>query len=180
MAGPRIGHGGHHFAHRASGEILLDVGEGQDGSAVHRASLSDGRMDLFRYPWDDRCLLDLSPDGRHFMTVDHSQGDMAVHTYPDGEVAFTLSVDSFGYDPELVFVEWGGGYLGPDTVLVTLGGETEDEEEWFRHYRVDAHTGNVGGVFEAHGSGPYDLQPLGDGSWLTTGPSGHPVRRRDA
>ncbi|MGW1466508.1 hypothetical protein ACWCPT_19425 [Streptomyces sp. NPDC002308] len=85
-----VGHGGIQLAHRAGGEILLDVGEGQDGSVIYRASVSGGRMDPFRYPWDDRCLIGMAPDGRHFMTVDHGQGDMAIHTYPDGEVRFTL------------------------------------------------------------------------------------------
>ncbi|MFF7364350.1 hypothetical protein [Streptomyces sp. NPDC008125] len=175
-----VGHGGVQLVHRAGGEILLDVGEGQDGSVIYRASLSGGRMDLFRYPWDDRVLIDLSPDGRHFMTVDHAQGDMAVHTYPDGEVAFTLSVDALGHDPEEDYVEWGGGYLDPETIVVTVVGETESEEEWFRHTRVDARSGEVRGAFEAHGENSYDMQPLGDGSWLTKGPDGHPIRRRDS
>ncbi|MGW2277334.1 hypothetical protein [Streptomyces sp. NPDC001770] len=171
-----VGHGGIQLVHRAGDEILLDVGEGQDGSVVYRASRSGERMHLFRYPWDDRVLVDLSPDGRHFMTVDHGQGDMAVHTYPDGEVTFTLSVDVFGHDPDKFYMEWSGGYLDPDTVVVTVVGETEDMEEWFRHTRVDARSGEVRGVFDTHGANPYDIQPLGDGSWLTAGPEGHPIR----
>ncbi|MFE9850440.1 hypothetical protein ACFYPN_16735 [Streptomyces sp. NPDC005576] len=175
-----VGHGGIQLVHRASGELLLNVGEGQDGSVIHRASWAEGRMALHRYPWTDRCLIDLSPDGRHFMTVDHCQGDMAIHAYPDGEVTFALSVDAFGHDSENICVEWCGGYLSPDTVVVTLAGETEDEEEWFRHYRVDARSGNIRAALDAHSGNPYDLQPLGDGSWLTTDPSGHPVRRSDS
>jgi hypothetical protein len=63
-----VGHGGRHLLHPASGQVLLDVGEGQDGSVVFRASQAGDRMDLFRFPWDDRCLIDLSPDGHQFTT----------------------------------------------------------------------------------------------------------------
>ncbi|WP_030264589.1 hypothetical protein [Streptomyces sp. NRRL B-24484] len=175
-----VGHGGSHLLHPADGRMLLDVGEGQDGTVIHRASVADGRMELFGYPWTDRCLMDLSPDGRHFMTVDHEQADVAVHGYPGGDVGFTLTVDAFGHDPEEVCVEWSGGYLTPDTLVVTLIGETEDEEEWFRRYRVDAHAGRVLAPFDARSENPYDFTPLGDGTWLTTDPSGHPVRRTDS
>jgi hypothetical protein len=133
-------------------------------------------MNLIRYPWSDRCLIDLAPDGRQFMTVDHEQADVAIHTYPDGEVTFTLSVDAFGHDPDEICVEWSGGYLNQD--IVTLVGETEDEQEWFRHYRVSS--GQVQAGFDAHAENAYDIQPLGDGSWLTADPSGHPIRWTDA
>jgi len=175
-----VGHGGLHLLHPAGDEVFLDVGEGQDGSVVFRASLTGSRMDLTTYPWDDRCLIALSPDGHEFMTVHHEQADVALHTYPDGEVRFTLSVDAFGHDPDEVYVEWSGGYLDPDTVLVTLGGETEDEQEWFRHYRVDVRSGRVGAEFDARTDDHYDMRPLGDGTWLTTDASGHPVRWTDS
>lgn len=171
-----VGHGGVQLAHPASGQVLLNVGEGQDGSVVHRASLTGGRMELLRYPWDDRCLIDLSPDGHRFLTVDHAQNDLAVHAFPGGEVLFTLTAADFGHDPETVYLEWSGGYLTEDTVVATLIGEDEDEEDWFRHYRLDARTGRIHGEFDTHAADPYDLRPLGDGSWLTTGPGGHPVR----
>ncbi|MCX5264672.1 hypothetical protein [Streptomyces sp. NBC_00199] len=175
-----VGHGGRQLLHPAGEEVLLDVGEGQDGSVMYRASLAGAGMDLVGYPWADRCLIALSPDGHDFMTVHHEQADVAVHAYPGGEVRFALSVDAFGHDPDEVYVEWSGGYLSPDTVVVTLGGETEDEEEWFRHYRVDARSGQVRSEFHARTDDPYDLRPLGDGSWLTTDVSGHPVRWTDS
>ncbi|MFE9927074.1 hypothetical protein ACFYQA_37800 [Streptomyces sp. NPDC005774] len=175
-----VGHGGQQLVHQAGDQMFLDVGEGQDGSVIYRASLAGDRMDLICYPWSDRCLIDLAPDGRQFMTVDHEQADVAIHTYPDGEVTFTLAVDAFGHDPDEIYMEWSGGYLNQDTVIVTLAGETEDEEEWFRHYRVDVSSGQVQTAFDAHGENPYDIRPLGDGSWLTTDPSGHPIRWSDS
>ncbi|NUS28196.1 MAG: hypothetical protein HOV70_02730 [Streptomyces sp.] len=175
-----VGHGGEHLPHPAGDAVLLDVGEGQDGAAVHRATLTGDRLDLVRYPWSDRCLIALSPDGSGFMTVDHDQGDVSLHTYPDGEATLTLRVEAFGHDSDETFVEWSGGYLTQDSVVVTLVGETEDEEEWFRHYRVDLRSDGTPTPFDAHAENAYDLHPLGDGTWLTTSPSGHPSRWSDS
>jgi hypothetical protein len=174
-----VGHGAIQLAHTTTGQVLLDVGEGQDGSVIFRGTLTGTKLDLFQYPWDDRCLIGQSPDGRQFMTVDHNQHDLTLHTYPDGEVTLRLSVEDFGHDPEEDFVEWSGGYLSTDTVVVVLGGETEEGEEWFQYYRVDTRSGSILGKFDAHEDGPYDIKPLGDGTWLTTDPSGHPIRWAD-
>ncbi|WP_327675247.1 hypothetical protein [Kitasatospora sp. NBC_00458] len=175
-----VGHGCRQLLHPASDQVLLNVGEGQDGSVIYRASLTGARMELIDYPWGDRCLIALSPDGHQFMTVDHGQTDIAIHTYPGGEVACALTVDAFGHDPDEICVEWSGGYLTQDTVIVTLIGETEDEQEWFRRYRVDVPSGQVRAEFDAPSEDPYDVEPLGDGSWLTTDPSGHPIRWTDS
>lgn len=171
-----VGHGGGQFRHPAGEEILLDVGEGQDGSVVFRGALRGDRLDLVPYPWGDRCLIGLAPGGDRFMTVDHGQDDVAFHTYPDGDVTLELPIEAFGHDPDEAFVEWGGGYLTPDTAIVTIAGETEDEREWFRRYRVGLRSGQVEAEFDGHTEDLYDLEPLGDGSWLTTDPSGHPIR----
>ncbi|MDN3357345.1 hypothetical protein [Actinomadura sp. DC4] len=174
-----VGHGAEQLRHPAGESLLLNVGEGQDGSIIFRGTPAGDRLDLVRYPWSDRCLIDLAPDGDRFMTVDHDQGDVAFHTYPGGEVELKIPIETFGYDPEDAFVEWSGGYLRPDTAIVTIVGETEDEQEWWHHYPVDLRSGQVGAEFDAHGKSPYDLEPLGDGSWLTTDASGHPTRWSD-
>lgn len=173
-----VGHGADHHVHPVDGSVYLDIGEGQDGSVIVRGTATaNGGVEFVPYPWSDRCLIDLAPDGQQFMTVDHDQADVAFHRHPGGEVLLTLSVEDFGYDPEEAFVEWSGGYLTPDTAVVTLGGETEDEEEWFRHHLVDVHTATLGGEIAAEVTNPYELTPLGDGSWLAPGPDGHPSRR---
>ena len=64
-------------------------------------------------------------------------------------------------------------------MMVAVGGETEDEQEWFRHYRVDLPSGRVEAEFNGHAQEPHDLKPLGDGSWLTTDHAGRPVRWLD-
>ncbi|WP_225993077.1 hypothetical protein [Actinomadura rudentiformis] len=169
-----VGHGGEHHRHPNGVDILLDVGEGQDGVHIFRG-VGDG-LELLKYPWEDRCLIDLAPDGRQFMTVYHDQSDVAFHSYPSGDVILELSMEVFGHDPEEIFFQWSGGYLDADTAIVTVGGETEDEEEWHRHYRVDLRTGGVLGAFDAHSESAYDIEPLGDGTWLTSGSGSHPVR----
>lgn len=174
-----VGHGGGQIRHPAGEHLLLDVGEGQDGTVIFRGALDGDRLDLVRYPWDDRCLIDLALGGDQFMTVHHDNVDVAFHAYPDGEVALQLTVEAFGHDPDEAFVEWSGGYLTPDAAIVTIAGETEDEEEWFRRYRVNLRSGEVEAEFDGHAEDLYDFVPLGDGSWLTTDPSGHPIRWSD-
>ncbi|MEV0493918.1 hypothetical protein [Streptomyces atratus] len=176
-----VGHGAGHHVHPVDGSIYLDIGEGQDGSVILRGTVgADGEPEFVTYSWWDRCLIDLAPGGEQFMTVDHGQADVAFHHHPSGDVLFTLPVEAFGYDPEETFVEWSGGYLTPDTAVVTLGGESEDEEEWFRYHLVDVRTGTICGEITVEVTSPYELDPLGDGSWLTQGPDGHPVRRSHA
>ncbi|MEU2391900.1 hypothetical protein [Streptomyces sp. NPDC007369] len=172
-----VGHGAGHHLHPVDGSIYLDIGEGQNGSVVFRATAgADGESEFVTYPWWDRCLIDLAPDGQHFMTVDHGQGDVAFHRHPSGDVLFTLPVEAFGYDPEETFVEWSGGYLTPDLAVVTLCGEDQDEEEWYRYHLINLRTGTLGGEITVEVTTPYELVPLGDGTWLTDGPDGNPVR----
>ncbi|MFJ7586702.1 hypothetical protein ACIQZO_04740 [Streptomyces sp. NPDC097617] len=172
-----VGRGAGHHVHPVDGSVYLDIGEGQDGSVILRGTAgADGEPEFVTYPWWDRCLIDLAPSGQQFMTVDHGQADVAFHSHPTGEVLFTLPVEAFGYDPQECFVGWSGGYLTANTAVVTLGGETPDEEVWFRHHLVDVRTGTLGGEITLEVTNPYELVPLGDGSWLTDGPDGHPVR----
>lgn len=166
-----VGHGATHCVHPWDGSTYLCIGEGQDGAAVLRGAVeADGRVSFEKYPWWDRCLIELSPDGAQFMTVDHGQADVSFHRHPSGEVLFTLPVDAFGYDPEETCIEWSGGYLTPDTAVVTLAGETEEGEDWFRCHLVDVRTGAAGGEIATESAHAYDMQFLGDGSWITDGP----------
>ncbi|MEV7616102.1 hypothetical protein [Streptomyces sp. NPDC089799] len=167
-----VGHGAIHRVHPVDGSIYLDIGEGQDGSVILRGTIgADGEVGFVTYPWSDRCLIDLAPGGEQFMTVDHGQADVAFHRHPSGEVLLTLPVEAFGYDPEERFVEWSGGYLTPDTAVVTLGGETEDGEDWFRFHLIDVRSGAISGEMAVEAAAhAYDLEPLGDGTWLTEGP----------
>ncbi|MEU5281036.1 hypothetical protein AB0G87_32020 [Streptomyces asoensis] len=172
-----VGHGARHHVHPVDGSLYLDIDEGQDGSVILRgAARATGEVEFMTYPWQDRYLIDLSPDGQQFMTVDHGQADVTFHHHFSGAVLFTLPVEAFGYHAEGTFVEWSGGYLTPDLAVVTLGGEGPDGQEWFRYHLIDVHTGTLSGEIAVEVTNPYELVPLGDGSWLTDGPDGNPLR----
>jgi hypothetical protein len=162
-----VGHGGKHVAHPHGEHMLLEVGEGQDGTRVYRGRLDRGRIGLFEYPWGNRVLVSVTPDGSHFMTVDHQGADAAFHTYPDGAVVAQIPIGALGRELFEAFVEPIGGYLDDFTAVVTLAGETQNEEEWFERYLVDPRTGEVRGRIDVPSAHQYDFEPLGDGSWLS-------------
>ncbi|GIF16793.1 hypothetical protein [Actinoplanes teichomyceticus] len=167
---PVTGHGGSHFPLR-DGRMLLDVGEGQDGSRVFLAA-ADG--DVHDYGWGDRVLIDVSPDQRGFMTVEHQeQRDVAFHDLAGGAARFRLGVADFGADPELAVIEWAGGYLDADTAVVVVYGEDgATGEPWWRHHRVAVHTGEVLGDLGIVTIDENDLRPLGDGTYVISDTDG--------
>ncbi|MFI6154369.1 YncE family protein [Kitasatospora sp. NPDC051170] len=163
------GHGALQLAHPTSGEVLFDVGQGERGTVLFRASLAEGRLDLARYPWSDRGLLAMSPDGRRFVTLAQDRTVLTVHAYPGGEEVFTLTVEAFGHDPRAIFFDWHGArYLDQDHLLVDLEGD-DDGWEWSDSYRIDARTGHI------HGEYPC-VSPLGDGTAIKGSRSGNPIR----
>ncbi|MCG8927492.1 hypothetical protein [Lentzea sp. CC55] len=117
------------------------------------------------YPWNDRVLVALTADGRHFMTVHHGQDDAAFHTYPGGDVVARVRATDLGYDED-AWLAWTGGYLDADTAYVVVTGENDDEK-WFHHHLADARTGAHLGSFDARTDDPYGVIPAGDGTWLT-------------
>ncbi|GIJ99684.1 hypothetical protein Aspvir_003685 [Aspergillus viridinutans] len=176
-----VGQGARLALHPDGRHILLDVGEGQDGVKLYRAALTGGDIDLHSYGWDDRCLVDLSPDGRRFMTVHHSRYDIAFHVFPRGEVVLRLPVEAFGYEygDDGACTHWNGGFLNADIAVITIAGE-KDDKEWHCHYSIDLCSGIPLGRFEAHSRDNYDFEPLGDGTWIVSGPDGSAVRRRSS
>lgn len=120
----------------------------------------------------------LAPDGGHFMTVHHGQEDVAFYTWPDGEVTLSVGVGAFGYDPEEAFVEWAGGCLDATTVIVIVGGELQNQREWYHAHLLDTATGQLLGRIEVPNGDLPDIQPLGDGSWLTTDQAGQVQRHQ--
>jgi hypothetical protein len=160
------GQGAQHFAHPDGEHMLLDVGEGQDGTRVFRGRLDGDRIELVAYAWGNRTLISVSPDGSHLMTVDHDNADAAFHTYLDGAVVARVPAEDLGHDE--AFIEYAGGYLDDATAVVTVAGETGDEQQWYERHLVDPVTGRVRGRLDAPSAGPDDFIALGDGSWLST------------
>ncbi|OJJ01901.1 hypothetical protein ASPVEDRAFT_41457 [Aspergillus versicolor CBS 583.65] len=181
-----VGQGAIITVHPDGRNILFDVGEGQDGVKMYRAVLAgdNDKIELHSYGWEDRCLLDMAPDGRTFMTVDHNVGDAAFHAFPGGDVLLRVSVEDFGYEgdeddeDDEACIHYIGGFLDLNTAVVTVKGETEDEE-WVHYHAVDVRTGAHLGRLDAH---PHNdeaegFQPLGDGTWVESD-DGNVVRHR--
>lgn len=173
------GHGAQFVQHPDGHHILFDVGEGQDGSRIFRARLSGSTIDLHPYEWDDRCLIDLSPDGQLLMTVDHGRADVSFLSFDNGEEVLSLPVEEF--DPQsdefVMQVGWSGGFLSTELAIVTITGEA-DEGEWYRFYKVDVSTDQPIGPFESHARDAHDFEPIGDSTWITSDSAGSLVRHR--
>ena len=167
---PTAGEGGEHFVTADGRHVLLCVGEGQDGVHIFRAGPGG---ELHTYGGTDRVLVALAPDDSHFMTVDQGQEDVAFHALADGAVEVRVPVGRFAAGPDdEVFLEWAGGYLDAGTAVAVVAGETDDGQEWWRHFRVAVDSGAVLGELMVATVDAYDLEPLGDGTFLVTDTDG--------
>lgn len=138
-----VGEGAQLLLHPDGRHILLDVGEGQDGVKLYRAVFTGDNIDLHSYEWDDRVLIDVAPDGRWFMTVDHGRYDVAFHDFLSGEVMLRVPIEAFGYEyfgDDEACIDWNGGFLNGDIAVVTIAGEVDDQE-WYCHYIIDLRSG---------------------------------------
>jgi hypothetical protein len=95
----------------------LSVGEGQDGSESYWGRLEDDRLVVHRLDDRSRVLIDVSPNGRWFLTTPHGDGPVQVHRVPDGDVVATLG-------PETVLDQddgWDffGGFFDDETIVLT-------------------------------------------------------------
>ncbi|MBV1850826.1 hypothetical protein [Catellatospora tritici] len=164
---PSAGHGAGLEPH-PGGEMIIDIGEGQDGVVLLRCRLDADRLEVHEFPWRDRCLIGMAPDGATFMTVDHGlQENVSFHTYPDSVELFRLTPADFGERREEAVVEWTGGYLDDRTAVVVLYGEDEDTgDEWFEHHLVDVSAREVLGRWQVEVDDLYDVDLVGDGTWL--------------
>jgi hypothetical protein len=95
----------------------LSVGEGQDGSETYWGRLEDDHLVVHRLDDRSRVLIDVSPNGRWFLTTPHGDGPVQVHRVPDGDVVATL-------DPETVLDEddgWDffGGFFDDEMIVLT-------------------------------------------------------------
>lgn len=168
---PTVGHGGDQYSLR-DGRMLLEVGEGQDGIQIYLGTPGEPPFD---YGWGDRSLHGVSPDETRFVTVGHDAYDLAVHEFPSGEVLFRRTVTDFGHDDDDdVSIEWCPGFLDDDVVIAVLYGCEEDDEdnEWWRHFRIDARTGEILGELEVTTINQYDMDALGDGTYVITDTDG--------
>lgn len=173
-----VGEGAQLVLHPDGRHVLLDVGEGQDGVKMYRAAFTGESIDLHSYGWEDRVLIDMAPDGQSFMTVDHGRYDVAFHAFLSGEVVMRIPIEAFGHEyfgEDEAGMDWNGGFLNPDIAVATIAGE-KDDKEWHRHYSIDLRTGTSCHRFEAYSRDNHDFEPLGDGTWIVSGPGGNAIR----
>ncbi len=168
---PTSGHGGSHHP-LGDGRMLLDVGEGQDGTWCFVAT-PDGpvaRLD----GWSNRVPVDVSPDQRLIMTVDHEQEDVAFHDVSDFAEVLRVPLSAFGdWEFGEAGVEWAGGFLTAETAIVVVSGEGEETGEmWWKHFTVDTSSGSVTGEMGISTIDEYDMSPLGDGTYVITDTDG--------
>ncbi|TDC96589.1 hypothetical protein E1285_05490 [Actinomadura sp. 7K507] len=180
------GHGAEHYVHPDGEQILLEVGEGQDGSRIYSARLDGTGIALTEYEWNSM-LCALSPDGTRLMTVREVRGslleELVIRTFPGEEEDVIVSAEALGYDEdkyETFFIGFIVGYLDAETAIVSVRGElAEDEDDDepqdldFHHNQlVDVRTGRVLGPMPSEFFDREDIVPLGDRSFLTTGSNG--------
>ncbi|MDR6323726.1 hypothetical protein [Actinoplanes couchii] len=172
---PTAGHGGSHLC-LGDGRMLLEVGEGQDGTFCFAAGPGTEltRIDV----WVNRVPVDVSPDQRQIMTVDHEQDDVAFHDVTYFAETARIPLSAFGdWEFGTAAVEWTGGFLTAETAIVVVSGEHEETEEtWWKHFTVDTRAGSVTGEMPISTIDEYDLTPLGDGTYVITDTDGT-VRR---
>ncbi|MGC5017148.1 hypothetical protein [Micromonospora sp. DT47] len=142
-----VGQGAVHAMHPDGHQVILDLGEGQDGLYLFRGGLDGGRLVVEPYPWHDQGCAGLAPDGRSFMTLSHEEDEVTFWTFPDGQRRLSLTLDA----------------SGPPTTGPTRddNAEHKDAERPLAQLRVTATETPM---------------LLGDGSWLSIGEHGGVTR----
>ncbi|KLJ06926.1 hypothetical protein EMPG_17579 [Blastomyces silverae] len=144
------GHGARFLAHPNNPFVLLDVGEGQDGSPLYMFYLDEAEsIQLARCHWcEGHRLLDLSLDGARCVSVDEMHNRAVLHSLPDGQTLGAIGVDEF--DQDACYIEaYPGGYLDANLAIINVRGESEGsgesgiDEEWNQLVLIDAHTMKV-------------------------------------
>ncbi|MCO1598544.1 hypothetical protein M8C17_25685 [Micromonospora sp. RHAY321] len=167
--------GSHHVPHPDVGQMGLSIGEGQDGVPLRWGRWDGVRLTVTSIGDDDRCLIDVSPSGRLFLTVAHDQGDLAVHRLPDGAVLHEIAADQLQSNPqppsdtaEEPYWDYRCGFVDERTVIASA---EENDEEYGRpqHWLIDAAQGEVLGQVEYPMPVSESPMALGDGTWLTCG-----------
>lgn len=201
---PTVGQGAAHAMHPDGKQVILDVGEGQDGLYLFRGGLDGGRLVVDPYPWHDQGLAALAPDGLSFMTLSHEEDEITFWVFPEGQRRVSLTLDAFG--PPIAGLDGTDNAEhndanegdGQDDEFAT---ELEDEDdvarfgfysgylddaravilvddtgdmEEHRHFLVDVATGRPFTQLRVAATATPML--LGDGSWLSIGEQGRVTR----
>ena len=103
--------------HPHDGSVLLDAGEGQDGSRIFVARVADDRLDVHLI-LENVVTADFTPLGDRLLVMPHHNFDNAVSIvdWPSREVVSTLSSDMLGIDK--AGFDMYGCFLGDGAVLL--------------------------------------------------------------
>ncbi|MEH0822750.1 MULTISPECIES: hypothetical protein [unclassified Micromonospora] len=202
---PTVGQGAVHAMHPDGQQVILDVGEGQDGLYLFRGSLDGGRLVVEPYSWHDQGCAAMAPDGLSFMTLSHEEDEITFWTFPEGQRQLSLTLDAFG--PPIA------GVNGADNTELDDADENDEQDDEFaadvevedlarfgfdggyldaaramilvddtgdmeehRHFLVDVATGRP--LTQLRVAATETPMLLGDGSWLSIGDEGKVTRWR--
>ncbi|PGH10708.1 hypothetical protein AJ79_05299 [Helicocarpus griseus UAMH5409] len=120
------GHGAQFHAHSNNKVLLLDVGEGQDGSPLFAFYLDDDNsIVLSRCDWCQDRLIDTFPDGNSVWLWMRQMRVLCFTPSPMGGILGKISLGEFGEEDALNFHPWPGGYLDGNFAMVNVYGECE-------------------------------------------------------
>jgi hypothetical protein len=105
-------------AHPVDGSVLLDLGEGQDGSSLYRIRATDDRLTADRI-LENTVSAGFSPDGTRLLLLPHPSFDELpqVVSWPDLEVLSIADLDTAGIDPG--GIDFYGCFMDDDRILLT-------------------------------------------------------------
>ncbi|MEH0935839.1 hypothetical protein [Micromonospora psammae] len=165
--------GSHHIPHPEPGQMGLSVGEGQDGAPLRWGRWDGTRLTVTRIGDDDRCLVDVSPGGRRFLTIAHSGRQPAIHRLPDGAVTHEVAAHHrLPPHPEAPSGAEDEHFWGYECGFVDEGRVIASTRRRYghpRHWLIDTARGEVLGQVEYPMPVSEDPMALGDGTWLTSG-----------
>ncbi|HVF05571.1 MAG TPA: hypothetical protein VNA20_12085 [Frankiaceae bacterium] len=150
--------GSEHLIHPDGRRVGLSVGEGQDAARIFWGEYDGTRATVRQAAGDDRVLIDISPDGRHYLTTPHGTNPgIALHDMETDELVARLDGWSLFGDNDFGF---HAGFLDDELVLAC----SEEEDHLVL---LDARTLALRAVADLpRGMAAYPPITGGDGSWL--------------
>jgi hypothetical protein len=104
--------------HPIDGSVLLELGEGQDGSSLYRVRVTDDRLTADPV-LENTVAAGFSPDGTRLLLLPHPSFDELpqVVSWPSLEVLATADLDAAGIDEDEI--DFYGCFLHDDRILLT-------------------------------------------------------------
>ena len=122
-------------AHPGDGSVLVDLGEGQDGSSLYRVRVEDDRLTTTRI-LENVVACGFSPDGTRLLLLPHPSLPEApqVLSWPSLEVLAVADLDAAGIDQD--GIDLYGCFLDHDRVLLS----THEQGFWLARADLTAIT----------------------------------------